>query len=76
MSDAPTQRHLSREQLQALRFAGHRQLTRWARRRDLQPRQHAQRAALICALDVLDDAIFATGCELRAVAGETPSSRA
>jgi hypothetical protein len=65
VSDAPTHR-LSHEEAQALKFAAHRQLARWAKNRPLLPRQHAQRAALVRAVRVLEDQAFADGCELRA----------
>jgi hypothetical protein len=71
VSDEPKQ-HLSREQLQALKFAAHRQLTRWARRRDLKPRQQAQRAALICALDILEDTAFEAAASYAASPAKTP----
>jgi hypothetical protein len=60
----PTPRRLSREQVQALKFAVHRQLARWAKSRQLRPRQQAQRAALVSAVRVLEDRAFADGCEL------------
>jgi hypothetical protein len=62
MSDRP--RRLSRDEIAALTFAARRQLTRWANRRELQPHEQTQRAALICAVRVLDDRAFAHGCEL------------
>lgn len=65
MSEEPTQ-HLSRDQLLALKFAAHRQLARWAKKRELQPRQHARRAALVSAVRILEDRMLAHGCELRA----------
>jgi hypothetical protein len=61
----PTHR-LSREEVQALKFAAHRQLARWAKQRPLRPRQQAQRAGLVRAARVLEDQAFADGCELRA----------
>jgi hypothetical protein len=64
MSDRPAQR-LSGEELVVLRFAAHRQLARWARRRDLDPRRRAQRAALVRAVRTLEDRALAHGCELR-----------
>ena len=60
----PAARRLSREQLLALKFAAHRQLARWAKARQLRPRQQAQRAALVSAVRVLEDKAFADGCEL------------
>jgi hypothetical protein len=61
-----TQRRLSRDQLLALKFAGHRQLARWAKSRPLRPRQQAKRKALVSAVRVLEDQAFAEGCELTA----------
>jgi hypothetical protein len=55
---------LTREQLRALKFAAHRQLARWAKSRQLRPRQQAQRTALVSAVRVLEDPAFADGCEL------------
>jgi hypothetical protein len=60
----PAVRCLSREQLLALKFAVHRQLARWAKARQLRPRQQAQRAALVSAVRVLEDKALAGGCEL------------
>jgi hypothetical protein len=57
---------LSLDEVQALKFAAHRQLARWAKSRPLRPRQHEQRAALVRAVRVLDDKALAGGCELRA----------
>jgi hypothetical protein len=57
---------LTRDQVLALRFAAHRQLTRWANTPGLSSHQHAQRSALIHAARVLQDQAFAGGCELRA----------
>jgi hypothetical protein len=65
VSDAPTRR-LSRDEVQALKFAAHRQLARWAKRNQLGSHQHEQRTALICAVRILEDQAFAEGCELRA----------
>jgi hypothetical protein len=62
--NAPAPRRLSREQVLALKFAVHRQLARWAKARQLRPRQQAQRAALVSAVRVLDDKAFADGCDL------------
>lgn len=61
---APTQR-LSREEVQALKFAAHRQLARWAKSNQLRSGQGEQRAALIRAVRTLEDRAFANGCELR-----------
>jgi hypothetical protein len=65
VSDAPAPR-LSRAEITALTFAARRQLTRWARRTDLQQREHEQRATLIRAVRILEDPALAGGCELRA----------
>jgi len=56
---------LSGDEVVALKFASHRQLSRWARP-GLSKHQHAQRAALRRAVRVLQDKAFANGCELRA----------
>ena len=60
----PVARRLSREQLLALKFAAHRQLARWAKTRQLRPRQQAQRSSLVSAVRVLEDQALADGCEL------------
>jgi hypothetical protein len=65
VKDQPA-RHLSREQVAVLKFAAHRQLARWANKRELRPRQREQRTALIDAVRVLEDRALARGCELRA----------
>jgi hypothetical protein len=65
----PTHR-LSRHEIQALKFAAHRQLARWAKRNQLRPRQREQRAALIRAVRILEDGAFNGGCELRAIGDE------
>jgi hypothetical protein len=62
-------RHLSREQVAVLKFAAHRQLARWAKKRDPAPRQREQRTALVHAVRVLEDRTLAGGCELRAMGG-------
>jgi hypothetical protein len=49
VSDELTPR-LSGEQVQALKFAAHRQLARWANKPKLSPRQHRQRTALTSAV--------------------------
>ena len=64
----PTHR-LSREEVQALKFAVHRQLARWAKNNQLRPRQREQRAALVRAVRVLEDQAFADGVELCATSG-------
>ncbi len=63
MSDRP--RRLSGDEIQALKFAAHRQLARWSNKSDLSPRQHAQRLALIRAVRIIEDKALADGCELR-----------
>jgi hypothetical protein len=65
----PTHR-LSREEVQAVKFAAHRQLARWAKHNQLGPRQRQQRAALVRALRILEDQAFAEGVELRAATGD------
>jgi len=64
MSDAPATSSLSGEEIKALRFAAHRQLTRWANKPRLSPEQHARRNALKRAAGALHDPAFAHGCEL------------
>jgi hypothetical protein len=59
-------RRLSGDEIAMLTFAARRQLTRWATRGDLQPREREQRATLIRAIRVLDGRALAGGCELRA----------
>jgi len=54
MSDGPMSR-LSGGQVLALKFAAHRQLTRWSNRPKLSPDQHAQRAELTRAVRILQD---------------------
>jgi hypothetical protein len=68
MTDEP--RRLDGDEIDALRFAAHRQLARWARKPELQPRQRARRTALARAVRVLEDRAFTPGCELRATGGE------
>jgi hypothetical protein len=70
MTDQPISERLSRDELLALKFAGHRQLARWANKRPLQPRQRAQRAALVRAVRILEDRALTGGCELRATGTE------
>ena len=60
---------LSREEVQALKFAAHRQLARWAKTRPLRPRQQAQRTHLVRAVRTLEAQAFSDGCELRAETG-------
>jgi len=57
---------LSGEEIVALKFAAHRQLSRWANKPQLSAHQHAQRTALKRAVHVLHDKAFAHGCQLRA----------
>ena len=57
---------LSGDEVRALKFAAHRQLSRWAKRPRLSPHQHSQRAALRRAVRVLQDDKFAQGCDLQA----------
>ncbi|MEA2493912.1 MAG: hypothetical protein QOJ29_1823 [Thermoleophilaceae bacterium] len=61
---------LSGEQVQALKFAAHRQLARWANKPKLSPRQQVQRSALTSAVRLLQDHAFAHGCELRVPGAE------
>jgi hypothetical protein len=70
MTDQPTRDRLSGDEVQALKFAAHRQLARWADKSDLRPRQHAQRAALARAARILGDQASARGCELNVRPGE------
>jgi hypothetical protein len=69
VSDELTPR-LSGEQVQALKFAAHRQLARWANKPRLSEHQHGQRSALTGAVRVLQDKAFAHGCELRVPGAE------
>jgi hypothetical protein len=64
---------LSGEQVQALKFAAHRQLARWSNKPKLSPRQHAQRYALKRAVHTLQDPAFADGCALR-IPAEDPDA--
>jgi hypothetical protein len=63
-SDEPVRR-LSGEQVRALKFAAHRQLSRWAKKSQLSEHQQGQRLALKDAVRVLAGEAFAHGCELR-----------
>ena len=63
MTDEPAAR-LSGDEVVALKFAAHRQLSRWARP-GLSPHQRTQREALKRAVGVLQDKTFAHGCDLR-----------
>jgi hypothetical protein len=57
---------LTSDEIQALKFAAHRQLARWANKHELQPRTRARRTALVRAVRILEDKALADGCELRA----------
>jgi len=70
MTDRPPADRLSGDEIQALKFAAHRQLARWSNKRDLSLRQHAQRTALARAVRIVGDHVFAHGCELHALPGE------
>jgi hypothetical protein len=61
MTDQPDANHpqLNRDELLALKFAAHRQLSRWARSRPLGARTQARRDALLSAVRTLDDARIA-----------------
>ena len=65
MTGEPAAR-LSGDEIVALRFAAHRQLSRWTRP-GLSEHQRTQRAALRRAVGVLREGAFARGCELRAL---------
>ena len=67
MSGDERTRRLSGDEIAALTFAARRQLTRWANRSDLRPRDQVQRATLIRAVRVLDDRMLAHGCRLCAI---------
>jgi hypothetical protein len=67
MSDDGSVRRLSGDEIAALAFAARRQLTRWSNRRELQPHEQAQRAALIRAVRVLGDRAFVDGCEVHRI---------
>jgi len=69
MSDEPSVR-LSGDEILALKFAAHRQLSRWASKPELSAHQRAQRAALKRAVHVLQDKASAHGCDLRAHSAE------
>jgi hypothetical protein len=71
MSTNPAAR-LSSDEIRALKFAAHRQLSRWASKPGLSAHQHAQRAALKRAVQTIQHKAFAHGCELQArSAGES-----
>ncbi len=61
---------LSADEIVALKFAAHRQLSRWASKAGLSTHQHAQRAALKRAVHVLQNKTFTHGCELQAPSAE------
>jgi hypothetical protein len=69
MTDQPIRR-LSGEEIVALKFAAHRQLSRWSKKPTLSPHQHPQRNALKRAVRSLEDKALAAGCELHAISGE------
>jgi hypothetical protein len=69
VSDELTPR-LSGEQIQAMKFAAHRQLARWSSKPKLSAHQHGQRSALKGAVRILQDQAFAHGCELRVPGAE------
>jgi hypothetical protein len=55
---------LSHDEITVLKYAAHRQLTRWAHKRDLSPHQQTQRAALARAVRVREHTAFRHGCQL------------
>lgn len=59
---------LSRDELLALKFAAHRQLSRWAKSQPLDARRQARRDTLLAAVRTLDDARLSCGCQLRPTA--------
>jgi hypothetical protein len=61
---------LSSDQISALKFAAHRQLSRWANHPQLRPRQQARRDALLSAVRVLADDTLRNGCHLRPIRGD------
>lgn len=67
MTDQPDANYpeLSRDEILALKFAGHRQLSRWAKNQPLCARKQAQRDTLLAAVQTLDDATLSRGCQLR-----------
>jgi hypothetical protein len=72
---APSPHCLAEDEMVALRFAAHRQLTRWNNIRDLQPGQRARRTALARAVRILEDRSFARGCELHGPGEEEQAGR-
>jgi hypothetical protein len=75
MSSDERTRRLSADEIAALTFAARRQLTRWANRSDLQPREQVKRATLIRAVRVLDDRVLAHGCRLCAICNRPSDDR-
>jgi hypothetical protein len=61
---------LSSEPLGALKFAAHRQLSRWAKHQPLRARQQARRDALLPAVRALADDTLCNGCHLRPIRGD------
>ena len=59
---------LSSEELGALKFAAHRQLSRFANR-ELRPNQQARRDALLSAVRTLADDSLRDGCRLQPIRG-------
>lgn len=60
---------LSSQELGALKFAAHRQLSRSANR-ELRPRQQARRDALLSAVRILADDSLRDGCYLQPTRGD------
>lgn len=65
MTDGPRVDRLSGDEIQALKFAAHRQLARWAKKSGLSSRQRAQRGALTRAVGILGNRALGRGCELQ-----------
>ena len=63
-------RHLSDEEMVALKFAARRQLARWSNKPQLSPNQQTQRNALARAVRVLQDDALSGGCELHSCTNE------
>jgi len=61
-----SQRHLSADEIVVLKFAAHRQLARWAQKRELSPRQRLRRTTLVRAVRKLEDKELVHGCDLHA----------
>ncbi len=65
MTDEQESTHyLSAEEMQVLKFAVRRQLSRWANKRNPSAERKAERAALQRVLHALDNDAFAGGCDL------------